>query len=75
MEQAKIERINELAKKGKEGELTPEEKAEQAALREEYISAVKANLRAQLENTYIVDEEGNKSKLKKGDPAEDTPKN
>ena len=64
MEQAKIERINELSKKSKECELTPEEKAEQKALRDEYIAAVRANLRAQLENTYIVDEEsGEKRKL------------
>lgn len=49
MEQAKIERINALAKKQKSPEgLTPEEKEEQAILRREYIDSVKRNLRAQL---------------------------
>lgn len=50
MERAKIERINELAKKSKtEAGLTAEEKAEQTALRREYLSAVRANLKAQLD--------------------------
>ncbi len=50
MEQKKIDRINELAKKAREGELSPEEVAERAALRREYIEDVKKNLRAQLGN-------------------------
>ena len=43
---------------------------ERALLRREYVEAVKASLRAQLDNTYIVDEQGNKRKLepKKGGP-------
>lgn len=54
MEQFKIERINELAHKEKSGEvLTKEEKAEQTALRREYIDSVKRNLRAQLQNIEI----------------------
>ena len=45
MEQVKIDRINELARKSKtEAGLTPEEKEEQAALRQEYVAAVRANL-------------------------------
>ena len=49
MEEAKIERINDLSKKERNGEvLTPEEKEEQAMLRREYIDAVKRNLRSQL---------------------------
>lgn len=49
MEDAKIQRINFLSKKERSGEgLTPEEKSEQAALRQEYIDAVKRNLRSQL---------------------------
>lgn len=64
MEQSKIDRINELAKKSKTPEgLTEEEKAEQRILRQEYINSFKANLISQLENTYIVDEKGNKRKL------------
>ena len=64
MEQSKIDRINELAKKSKTPEgLTEEEKAEQRILRQEYINSFKANLISQLENTYVVDEKGNKRKL------------
>lgn len=62
MEKEKIDRINELAKKEV---LTEEEKLEQKELRKEYIEEYKNNLRAQLDNTYIVDENGNKEKLKK----------
>lgn len=62
-----IARINELAKKSKTVGLTPEEKEEQAILRREYINSVVGNLRGQLDNTYTVDENGNKEKLKKKD--------
>lgn len=55
MEQKKIERINELAKKSKETGLSEAEQAEQAELRAEYIASVKANFRAQLDNVKIVD--------------------
>ncbi len=65
MEQKKIDRINELARKAKTGALTPAEIAERDVLRREYIDAVKASLVGQLENTYIVDEHGNKRPLKK----------
>ena len=63
MEQAKIDRINVLARKSKTEGLTEAEKEEQAALRREYVAAVKRNLTAQLENTYLVDEKGKKRKL------------
>ena len=43
--------------------VTEAETAERAALRREYIDAVTGNLRAQLDNTYIVDEQGNKRPL------------
>lgn len=59
-----IERINFLAKKQREDGLTEEEKAEQAKLRKEYVDSVTGNLRAQLDNTYVVDENG-KHKLEK----------
>lgn len=43
MEQKKIDRINELAHKAKTPEgLTPEETAERAALRQEYLNSVMA---------------------------------
>lgn len=60
-----IARINELAKKAKTEGLTPEETAERDKLRRIYIDNVKANLIGQLENTYLVDEKGNKTPLKK----------
>ena len=65
MEQYKIDRINELAKKAKSVGLTEEEQAERAALRREYIDSVVGSLKGQLDNTYIVDEKGNKTKLQK----------
>ena len=63
MEQKKIDRINELAKLAKERELTDEEKVERAALRQEYVNSVLGDLRNQLNNTYVMDEKGNKTKL------------
>ena len=65
MEKEQIERINELAKKSKETPLTEEELAEQARLRKEYIEEWRASTIALLENTYIVDEKGNKAPLAK----------
>lgn len=66
MNQEKIDRINELARKAKTPQgLTEAETAEQAILRREYIDSVLGNLRGQLDNTYLVDEYGNKEKLKK----------
>lgn len=58
-----IARINELAKKQREVGLTEEEKLEQAILRREYIESITGSLRSQLNNTYIVDEKGNKTKI------------
>lgn len=65
MEQAKIDRINELAWKNRTEGLTDEEVAERAQLRQEYVAAVRASLEAHLENTYLVDEDGNEEKLQK----------
>ena len=63
--QETIARINELARKAKTEGLTPDEIAERDKLRRIYIDAYKASLVGQLENTYLVDEKGNKEKLKK----------
>lgn len=52
MEQ-KIARINELYHKSQAEGLTAEEKAEQAALRQEYVANVRANLRGQLDSITI----------------------
>ena len=66
MDQKKIDRINELAKKARTPEgLTPEETQERAALRREYIDTVVGNLARELDTTWVVDENGNKRKLRK----------
>ena len=65
MEQKKIERINELSQLAKQRELTDEEKVERAALRQEYVNSVLGNLKNQLDNTYVMDEKGNKTRLTK----------
>lgn len=58
MEQAKIDRINELARKKKTEGLTGEERVEQAKLREEYIEGYRRSVRHHIEGLKIVDEEG-----------------
>lgn len=58
-----ITRINELAKKAKVEGLTPEELTERDKLRRIYIDSVKSSLVGQLENTYIVEPDGTKTKL------------
>ncbi|MBR5490090.1 MAG: DUF896 domain-containing protein [Oscillospiraceae bacterium] len=63
MLQKKLDRINELARLKKERELTPEELSEQASLRKEYIAEWRAGAISLLENTFIVDEKGNKTPL------------
>ena len=55
MDKNKIDRINELAKKSKITGLTDIEKAEQKALREEYLNAIRKSFKAQLDNIEIVD--------------------
>ena len=68
MIQEKLSRINELAKIQKERALTEAEKAEQARLRKEYIEEWRAGAVQVLENTYIVDKNGVKRKLRKKQP-------
>ena len=58
-----IARINELYHKSKAEGLTPEEKEEQAKLRQEYIANVRANLRGQLNNIDIVNADGSVENL------------
>ena len=65
MEQRKIDRINELARKNKAEGLTPEETAERDALRQEYIQSYVGDLRSQLNQIYLVDERGEKHKLRR----------
>ena len=66
MEQEKIDRINFLARKAKSDEgLTHDEAEEQHALRQEYLDEMRLTVMNVLDNTYIQDEKGNKTKLKK----------
>ncbi|MDE5738303.1 MAG: DUF896 domain-containing protein [Oscillospiraceae bacterium] len=60
-----IQRINELARKSKTTGLTQEEQVEQEMLRNQYRQEFRNSLTSQLENTYIMDEHGNKRKLGK----------
>ena len=58
MDAKKIQRINELARKSKQEGLTPSEKEEQRMLRVEYIASVRMNLKAQLDNIDVQQEDG-----------------
>lgn len=64
MEQSKIQRINELARKKKETGLTDEEVLEQKSLREEYILEIRSNVKGMLDNTSVEYPDGTKKKLK-----------
>ena len=66
MEKEKSDRINVLARKAKSDEgLTHDEAEEQHALRQEYLDEMRLTVMNVLDNTYIQDEKGNKTKLKK----------
>lgn len=65
MDQKKIDRINELYHRKQAGILTEEEREEQAALRAEYIAAVRNNLRNTLEHTSVQEPDGTIHKLRK----------
>ncbi|MGM9567054.1 MAG: DUF896 domain-containing protein [Clostridia bacterium] len=65
MEKAKLDRINELARKAKTVGLTDEETVERAALRQEYIEAFRAGTRATLESILIQEKDGTLTPLKK----------
>ena len=59
----KLARINELARKAKAEGLTSAETKERDVLRREYIEAVRANLRGQLNNINIQDLDGSITNL------------
>ncbi|HIV62582.1 MAG TPA: DUF896 domain-containing protein [Candidatus Butyricicoccus avistercoris] len=67
MEQKKIDRINELAKKAKTEGLTEKEQAERKALREEYIAEFRGSLKAQLDNTVVINPDGTSYRLTQKD--------
>lgn len=58
MEVEKIDRINVLAHKAKSVGLTEEEKKERDLLRKEYLASVRMNLRSQLDNIDVKQEDG-----------------
>lgn len=61
--QKTIDRINELAHKSKKKGLTPAEKEEQKRLRQEYIEAIRGNIRSQLDNVDILEADGSTTHL------------
>ena len=63
--QEKIDRINYLARKSRERELTEEEKLEQKNLRAEYVAAFKKSLENTLDNTVIHRPDGTREQVKK----------
>ena len=58
MDNTKIDRINALYHKSQSVGLTEEEKEEQAALRKEYIEAIRRNMRSTLNNISIQEKDG-----------------
>ncbi len=65
MEQHKLDRINEFARRVKAGELLTEaELAERAALRTEYLREFRASMTGILDNTVIVREDGTRESVK-----------
>lgn len=58
MNQEKIDRINTLYHKSQSVGLTEEEKEEQAMLRQEYIEAIRRNMRGTLNNISIKEKDG-----------------
>ena len=63
MEQKKIDRINELARKSKAEGLTTAEREEQQVLRKEYIEAIRGNLKSQLDTIDMVNPDGSVENL------------
>ena len=59
-----IARINELAKKQKEGTLTAEEKEEQQALHQKYLRAIRENMRSSLDQMKIQNPDGTITNVK-----------
>ena len=68
MDKKQIERINELARKKKTVGLTVEEAAEQAALRQQYITEWRENTRAMLDGIVIQRPDGTTEPLRKKNP-------
>lgn len=65
MNEEKIKRINELYRKSKNEGLTEQEAKEQQELRQEYIMAIRQNLRGTLNNVSILNPDGSVTDLSK----------
>lgn len=65
MDQNMIDRINALYHKSQSVGLSEEEKAEQAALRKEYIETIRTNMRANLNSISIREQDGSITDLGK----------
>ncbi|WP_414046506.1 DUF896 domain-containing protein [Macrococcus equi] len=59
LEQEKMNRINELAQKKKTQGLTEEEGREQTLLRKEYLQTFRNSFQKTIENSKVIDPEGN----------------
>ncbi len=59
LEEKKIKRINELAKKSKTSGLSIEEAKEQSQLRSEYLKTFRSTMRDTIENVKVIDPDGN----------------
>ncbi|MCG1008782.1 DUF896 domain-containing protein [Salinicoccus sp. ID82-1] len=59
LEKEKLQRINALAAKKKAGSIKKDELEELKGLREEYLKNFRSSFRKQVENTKVVDPEGN----------------
>lgn len=59
LSQEKLDRINELANKSKQQELSEEEKSEQKNLRQEYLQSARKSFKNQLKGVTVIDPAGN----------------
>lgn len=64
VDQSKIERINQLAKKKKSEGLTDKEAKEQKELYKEYLASIRMNVTSQLDNMVIEDKNGAQTNVK-----------
>ncbi|HDV6015835.1 TPA: DUF896 domain-containing protein [Staphylococcus pseudintermedius] len=55
----KLNRINELANKKKSEGFTETEAKEQSQLRSEYLEVFRSSFKSQIENTKVIDPDGN----------------
>lgn len=67
MKETDINRINELYHKSQKEGLTAEEKIEQAKLRQDYIKAIRNNMRGTLDQVSILNPDGTVTDLSKKD--------